>query len=1010
MQLTKKNKGILVLFILFFQISIGQTLPSKNITVNDGLPSNTIRCIFKDSKGLLWIGTDSGLCCYDGKSYRVFNETNGLNPSMIWAIAEDGYQNLWLSTYGSGFVKFDGQKFTYFNTKDGLCHRAVRKMHYSKAYHCLILGTENGLSIFDGTRFKSFNPYKGKGFFQVVGIHETKGGILIFTSNGASYLLKIKNKIEFSVLEKSFELPGMTYSSYVDQGKFLFGNGSKQLIIRDFKTNAEKIIAAPIIWDFAKGETDRVYCAGWNVNEPTGGLYRYSNHQLSDITQQARIQSISIWCLYYDKETKQLWVGTLDKGLYRIDLSNEIAFFKPEHFGVKELQIQELFTDKQNQLWVGAKDYIIVIKSNLQYLKFDFSSLKSKIETYLKKLKVTGLPADVLQFLKNTNGFTCFNITSDNEGNTWVNTTFGTLCFDMNYKIKYFYYSNGGHLIFDNKDQALFSGMYIETQIIPNKFRWDQSIHLSQSEKTTPLDVVKVLKTKNDVWIGSQFKGLFYYQNNQFYPLNYHGLFKENCIKDFAVSPSDELIIGTNSGSVYFAKWNKKRFSITKKYLPNKHLLGSTVSFIVPFKDSYFIGTNSGINVIQNDRFSKILNQFEGIHDVQFNDATADKKDNIWIGTNEGLICLNPQNILDSSMAIPKTITISSLKLNDKEYLTNPLFSKRFTNKNSVLKLEYNQNNIEIQYGVNNLYNASKDVFRYKLEGLMRQWSKYESDNTFQLREIPPGHYTLWIEGKNIGTDAIYPAKKIDITIAPPFWKTIGFIAVSALLLLGLGYWGYLKRVGFIKKEEKAKGMIQKRLAETKMEALQSQMNPHFIFNAMNSVQNYIIDHNIDEALHYMGAFSKLIRQTLNHSSKSSISLSDEIIYLNTYITLENNRFNEKITVKIVVDEAVDADAIEIPPMLIQPFVENVFVHAFDHQSVNPTLTIHFSVKESNLVVAVKDNGKGMWDCPLKKLHHSKGIELAKERLALFDGYTNDPITILSESGNGTTIQINIAL
>ena len=225
-----------------------------------------------------------------------------------------------------------------------------------------------------------------------------------------------------------------------------------------------------------------------------------------------------------------------------------------------------------------------------------------------------------------------------------------------------------------------------------------------------------------------------------------------------------------------------------------------------------------------------------------------------------------------------------------------------------------------------------------------------------------------------------------------------------------MGYWGYLKRVGFIKKEEKAKGMIQKRLAETKMEALQSQMNPHFIFNAMNSIQNYIIDHNIDEALHYMGAFSKLIRQTLNHSSKSSIPLSDEITYLNTYITLENNRFNEKINVTIVVDEAVDADAIEIPPMLIQPFVENVFVHAFDHQSVNPTLTIHFSVNETYLVVTITDNGKGMGNSPLQKLHHSKGIVLVKERLALFEGHTNDPIVILSEPGKGTTIQINIAL
>ena len=213
-----------------------------------------------------------------------------------------------------------------------------------------------------------------------------------------------------------------------------------------------------------------------------------------------------------------------------------------------------------------------------------------------------------------------------------------------------------------------------------------------------------------------------------------------------------------------------------------------------------------------------------------------------------------------------------------------------------------------------------------------------------------------------------------------------------------------------IKNQEKAKGMVQRRLSETKMEALQSQMNPHFIFNAMNSIQNYIIDHNIDEALHYMGAFSKLIRQTLNHSSKSSIPLSDEIIYLNTYITLENNRFNNKIGVQITIDEAVDADGIEIPPMLIQPFVENVFVHAFDHQSIKPSLEIHFYIAGDYLVATITDNGKGMGGAPLQKLNESKGIMLVKERLALFDAHNSNPIAITSELGGGTKVQINIAL
>ena len=155
MLLFKKSRFLFAL-LLFIEIAVAQTIPCKNITVNDGLPSNDIKCFFKDSRGLLWIGTESGLCCYDGKTFKIYNETNGLKHDKVWSIVEDENQNLWLSLYGKGLAKYDGKKFTYFDKKDGLVNNSIRKIHYSKKHKCLILATEDGLSLFDGKQFKSF--------------------------------------------------------------------------------------------------------------------------------------------------------------------------------------------------------------------------------------------------------------------------------------------------------------------------------------------------------------------------------------------------------------------------------------------------------------------------------------------------------------------------------------------------------------------------------------------------------------------------------------------------------------------------------------------------------------------------------------------------------------------------------------------------------------------------------------------------------------------------------------
>ena len=1005
-----KRNNFLPFLLFFLTTVVSQTLPSRNITVNDGLPSNGIKCFFKDSRGLMWIGTEAGLCSYDGSSYKIYNETNGVKYSGVWAIAEDKDHNLWLSLYGNGLAKFDGKKFTYFDKKNGLINNGIRKIYYSKKHNCLILGTENGLSLFDGKHFKSF-VHKTQNLterFQVGAINEYKDKILISVSYDKVYRLSIDKNIQNSKLENHFTPPG-SYSAYIYKNTYFSGVGARELFVKDLTNNKEKHYQCPIPWDFANDESNNLYLATWNVTDPKGGLFQYSNNQLIDITQQANIKSTGLWCLYYDKETQQLWVGSIDKGVYIVDLSQQKKIFESSFFGLKQLEIQCLFNDSNDNKWIGARDNIIILHKDLSYNTFDSNQLLKKIDIYFKHYGLAPYSIEMYNNFKKRNSFTCFNIVADNEGYIWVITSFGIFCFDQNYVLRYFNFTDGGHIAFDEKDQLLYGAMYSDMYLNTNKFDKLNSQIISIKDKNIPRDITKIINDGNQIWFATYTNGLIHYQNNAFYSLNLHKQFSETYIKDIIINDKAELVIGANSGRVYIAKYANNKLQILHIYKPNKELYGTSISFIQQSNGYYFIGTNKGINVIKDHKFIKLINQSEGINDIQFNDCTKDKNGNLWLATNNGLLFLDVRKILTNDNP-QNAIQITNLKVNGKNYITNSTKLPWEQYNNDNLKLAYNQNDIEVTYNNYNLFNADKNVYRYKIVGLTNTWSEFDKSTKIQLRGVPNGKYQLRIEGKNIGTGVLFKTKTISILITPPFWKTLWFITGIIIAFITIGFISYKKRIQYVSEREQAKGAIQKRLAETKMEALQSQMNPHFIFNAMNSIQNFIIDNNTDDALMYMGEFSKLIRQTLNNSSKQRISLADEIQYLETYIQLENMRFKDAISFKFSVSKTIDAYEVTIPPMLLQPFVENVFVHAFDSNSINPTLEISFTQSDNLLVCEIKDNGKGMVENKLNKLYASKGIKLVKERIGLLQNDNSDPIVINSSITTGTIIKIKIQL
>jgi LytS/YehU family sensor histidine kinase len=177
-------------------------------------------------------------------------------------------------------------------------------------------------------------------------------------------------------------------------------------------------------------------------------------------------------------------------------------------------------------------------------------------------------------------------------------------------------------------------------------------------------------------------------------------------------------------------------------------------------------------------------------------------------------------------------------------------------------------------------------------------------------------------------------------------------------------------------------------LAETRLEALRAQMNPHFIFNCLNSINRYIIKSDIKTSSLYLTRFAKLIRLILDNSEHKKVVLSNELEALKLYIDMESLRFDHKFSFDVSIDPEVDADNIEIPPLIIQPYVENAIWHGLLHKDSGGHLSVHVSRDNGSLVCEIADNGIGREkameykskNAPTRK---SVGMKLTEERLQI---------------------------
>ena len=255
-------------------------------------------------------------------------------------------------------------------------------------------------------------------------------------------------------------------------------------------------------------------------------------------------------------------------------------------------------------------------------------------------------------------------------------------------------------------------------------------------------------------------------------------------------------------------------------------------------------------------------------------------------------------------------------------------------------------------------------------------------------------------------------------TIRPPFWQTWWFriLVISLTGALVVAFFGIRMRTF------KAKAAIKQQLAELEAKAIRAQMNPHFIFNSLNAIQESIVTEKVDAAYDYLSRFSKLLRMVLDNSEKNLIPLSSELETIRLYLSLEALRFSQSFSYIIEVDEQVDKDDIYIPSLLLQPFAENAIWHGLINKEGEKKLLLHFDEKNGSLECVIQDNGVGRaraTEIKQQKLgaghFESKGTRLALQRIEILNrerpgSASIETIDLFDDSGNAAGTKVLIRL
>ena len=434
------------------------------------------------------------------------------------------------------------------------------------------------------------------------------------------------------------------------------------------------------------------------------------------------------------------------------------------------------------------------------------------------------------------------------------------------------------------------------------------------------------------------------------------------------------------------------------------------------FKDSagyYWATCDEGIYRLQQDKKSyRLYDQGNNVLNNQYSPARTfrSRDGNIYLPGYIGVTYFTPEKL--SGEEYPLYTLITSAKINEN----NSLFFL-----NNTGHLNYNQNSIEINYIAPYAYNGPKVMYRYLLEGADEEWVNTGNNTFVRFSSLSPGSYTFRVAASLNGKDWFEATTPFIFKINPPFWKTWWFRLISALLIGYFVFYFSRDRINKIKQRETFKRDYERKIAEVEMQALRAQMNPHFMFNSLNSINNFILKNDSDNASGYLTKFSRLMRLILDNSRSEWVLLENELKALELYIELEAVRFDNAFNYMIEVTQDISVETVMVPPLLIQPYVENAIWHGLLHRKEpGGKLDIRLWKNDDKLYIEIEDNGVGRDEAKRLKsksatLQKSHGMKITAERMDIVNKVYNVNAGVIitdlkdtDQKQNGTRVLITL--
>lgn len=971
----------------------------KRYTAFDGLPDSYTLDVFQDSKRYLWIGTYSGLSRFDGIAFSNFG-------------IRDGFKD----QYVTKFIEFDNHIWVGNRTSVGYIH----KNRFVQTF------------FEDSTKRLSF----------VYGFNVLPSGKLcVITSKGLyewNDSLWRKSLIIPEMKEEDcqnvIELHGRVYFFFFNKIIVLEKNGDKRTI---------PISAEEDFYQLPRKFGDQVFIT------TKKGLFEIQNYNVIPVF--SRDLDGKIITFFYRDSEKRFWVATRD-GLMasRPGDLNELTFKMP----IRPRLTLGICEDISHNIWVADNSGLYKIRKSFFTIHsfplisgssnwyFPFLNAKQQVNIFRDKvglLKFTGDKFQTEKFIRE-NYFKSPTISTirglkqvcyDDQENAWVSIRNNKLI-----KIS----NNGSQKEINLPSPWGYSSILVawaphlkkilcgasELYTIEND---SLKVYIPPNTGKPLENVFSIFVLKNgNVLVNCVTSGIWVIDSlgNAYQPKISTAANRDFRI-NFAEDKQGKLWIAFTGMGIQRFNWANDTVLIKEAELStlNKGLPNDIVeTMAVDGKNRLWAITLSGVVIVDTlsgnegkDFFTFNLSAIENIKTEISGDNThllADVKGDIWFANHEKIIHFNTR-LIDLYSSSPVT-HIEEIKLNMKKTNWNKWCSEldNYFMLPQNLSLPYNQNTLTFSFKGINYSSDDKIWYSYKLLGVDTSWGPATLSNSVSFIKLMPNDFTFLVRSRNTNSMWSEPAS-FSFTVRKPFWQTWGFRIMGILIssvILGLIFSVQLKRV-------RKRARLENQLRDLEMKALKAQMNPHFIYNALNSIQSLVIDDKGDDALDYMVKFSRLLRQVLNHSELNTVSLAKELESLKLYIQLESLRLHYSLNYSITVDDNITPEMEKIPPMIIQPFIENALWHGLSNKEGNKNLQITIKGEDEFLKFDIVDNGIGRAKASLTKKTETynegpRGMEITKSRLSVFNNSEKvEPFSvhdILDDNNNagGTMITVRV--